>query len=122
MNMKKIQWTTPEGEWRTGTLWSPGPTETSVWVIPDERREGEAHAVQVGKDGCQNRNHVEHSQQAYQERVRTALANRAVVPGIRIRTRWGIEEVPQHLAPRGGQTQGSLGWHVLDLCQSEETS
>lgn len=115
--MKKITWITPEDEERTGTFWSPGSTETSIWVIPDERREGEAYAVQVGKDGRQNRNHVRRSQQSYQDKVRAALVNRKVVPGLRCKTLWGIEEVPMYLAPHGGHASLGPRVHTLDLCR-----
>lgn len=115
--MKKITWSTPEGDERTGVLWSPGPTEASVWVIPDERREGEGYAVEVGKNGQQNRNHVTRSKQGHQVGVEAALQGRLPVSGLRMRNRWGfIEDVHQYLAPRDAlaTSMGSRDY-VLDL-------
>ncbi|OLL69877.1 hypothetical protein Ae168Ps1_6380c [Pseudonocardia sp. Ae168_Ps1] len=35
------------GRSRSGTVWSAGPRKYTAWVIPDERRDGEGHAVCV---------------------------------------------------------------------------
>jgi hypothetical protein len=49
----RIEWSGTDGISRGGEVWCPGPSADSVWVIPDERRDGEGRAVCVGLDGQQ---------------------------------------------------------------------
>lgn len=44
--MPTISWT-QGGRRRTGEVWSPGPTEDTLWVIPAAPQPGEGHAVCV---------------------------------------------------------------------------
>jgi len=76
----RITWTGADNTVRHGEVWSPGPMDTSVWVIPDEPRDGEGRAVCVGLDGRQTAIQHTWSQHQHQESVAANLPDAALLP------------------------------------------
>ena len=76
----RIEWTGIDNTVRHGEVWSPGPMEGSVWVIPDEPRDGEGRAVCVGLDGRQTSLQARWSTQAHQDAVHLNLPAAASLP------------------------------------------
>lgn len=89
----RIEWTGADGTVRHGDVWSPGPMEGSVWVIPDEPRDGEGRAVCVGLDGRQTSLQARWSTQEHQTLVGINLATPVPWPD---------------MTKRGGQLRANL--------------
>jgi hypothetical protein len=94
----RITWTGVDDIVRHGEVWSPGPLETSVWVLPDEPRAGEGRAVCVGLDGRQTAVQAEWSRQEHQELV---SANLPVAGCLPVPTARG-GQLRARIAPNGG--------------------
>lgn len=95
----RITWTGVDDTVRRGEVWSPGPLETSVWVIPDEPRVGEGRAVCVGLDGRQTALQAEWSRQEHQELVSANLPVAACLPAPTARG----GQLRARIAPNGGR-------------------
>lgn len=109
---RKVTWTDADKNTRTGEVWSPGPTTSTVWVIPDERYDGEGHAVCVNRKGTQSRKEMERSMAWWQANVRDALIDRRDVPGMTLRMEFFGDvyttTAPECQAPRGGQLTAKM--------------
>lgn len=105
--MGSFTWTGPDKIVRTGEIWCPGPTRKSWWVIPDERRAGEAFCVEVGLDSIQGKQQAARSTEAHHRKVLYALWYRQDIPGVLVSVPYADgttynANVPQHCQPRSG--------------------